>query len=127
MGDNMMKKVQSFGPLVYIVGLVIAILAGIVPLGANLVVWVSLLLGLIGIFVGLMNIRDKEILLFLVAAIAFMISASSLSSVFSTLGEQFGINFLGQAVAQILANIVILTAPAAAVVAVKALYDISRE
>ncbi len=123
----MMKKVQSFGPLVYIVGLVIAILAGIVPLGANLVVWVSLLLGLIGIFVGLMNIRDKEILLFLVAAIAFMISASSLASVFSTLGEQFGINFLGQAVAQILANIVILTAPAAAVVAVKALYDISRE
>ncbi|MEM2948475.1 MAG: hypothetical protein QXG02_03010, partial [Candidatus Anstonellales archaeon] len=74
----MMKKVQSFGPLAYIVGLVIAIIAGVVPLGANLVVWVSLLLGLIGIFVGLMNIRDKEVLLFLVAAMAFMISASSL-------------------------------------------------
>ncbi|MEM4216025.1 MAG: hypothetical protein QXY61_04560 [Candidatus Anstonellales archaeon] len=123
----MMKKVQSFGPLAYIVGLVIAIIAGVVPLGANLVVWVSLLLGLIGIFVGLMNIRDKEVLLFLVAAIAFMISASSLASVFSTLGAQFGVDFLGQAISQILANVVVLTAPAAAVVAIKALYDISRE
>lgn len=121
-----MKKVQSFGPLAYIVGLVIAILAGVVPLSANLVVWVSLLLGLIGIFVGLMNIKDKEVLLFLVAAIAFMISASSLASVFATLGLQFGINFLGQAVSQILTNIVVLTAPAAAVVGVKALYDVSR-
>ncbi|MEM4194763.1 MAG: hypothetical protein QXY05_00475 [Candidatus Anstonellales archaeon] len=123
----MMKKVQSFGPLAYIVGLVIAIIAGVVPLGANLVVWVSLLLGLIGIFVGLMNIRDKEVLLFLVAAIAFMISASSLASVFSTLGAQFGVDFLGQAISQILANVVVLTAPAAAVVAIKALYDVSRE
>ncbi|MGB9719480.1 MAG: hypothetical protein ACPL06_02710 [Candidatus Anstonellales archaeon] len=107
-------------------GLLIAVIAGLVPLGANLVVWVSLLLGLIGIFVGLMNIRDKEILLFLVAAIAFMISASSLASVFATLGTQFGVNFLGQAITQILANIVVLTAPAAAVVAIKALYEISR-
>lgn len=122
----MMKKAQSFGPLAYIVGLVIAILAGIVPLSANLVVWVSLLLGLIGIFVGLMNIKDKEVLLFLVAAIAFMISASSLASVFATLGLQFGVDFLGQAVSQVLANIVVLTAPAAAVVGVKALYEVSR-
>jgi len=122
----MMKKIESFGPLAYIVGLVIAILAGVVTLSANLVVLVSLLLGLIGIFVGLMNIKDKEVLLFLVAAIAFMISASSLASVFTTLGVQLGVNFLGQAVTQILTNIIVLTAPAAAVVAIKALYDLSK-
>lgn len=122
----MMKKVQSFGPLAYIVGLVIAVLAGIVPLSANLVMWTSLLLGLIGVFVGFMNIKDKEVLLFLVAAIAFMISASSLASVFVTLGMQFGVNLLGQAVSQVLTNIVVLTAPAAAVVGVKALYEVSR-
>jgi ATP synthase protein I len=122
----MMKKIESFGPLAYIVGLAIAIVAGIVTLSANLVVLVSLLLGLIGIFVGLMNIKDREVLLFLVAAIAFMISASSLASVFTTLGAQLGVNFLGQAVTQILTNIIVLTAPAAAVVAIKALYDLSK-
>lgn len=123
----MMKKAQSFGPIAYIVGLVIAVIAGLVPLSANLVVWVSLLLGLIGIFVGLMNIKEREVLLFLVAAIAFLISASSLASVFATLGAQFGVDLLGQAVTQILTNIVVLTAPAAAVVAIKALYDLSKD
>ncbi|MEM2949435.1 MAG: hypothetical protein QXW70_03640 [Candidatus Anstonellales archaeon] len=106
------------GPYSYIVGVIVALLAGIVSPGNGVIMWV---LGVLGLLVGLLNVTDKEVQLFLTAAIAFLLSANSLvglSAVLPTLGEWMP---------KVLSYLVVFTAPAAAIVAIKALYEVSRD
>jgi len=103
------------------VGLLIAVIAGAMPgvLGAPSTM--ALLLGILGIIVGLLNVADKEVSLFLVAAIALLVSAAGLSMVL------VNIQAIGTVLSAILDNVVVFTAPAAAVVSLKALYVCSKE
>jgi len=105
------------GPWAYIAGLIIALIAGFAAPGNAMVVWG---LAALGLLVGLLNVTEKETLLFLVAALAFLLSASSLSAVFSVIPG------IGSGVAQVFQYLVVFTAPAAAIVALKALYEISK-
>jgi uncharacterized membrane protein len=119
-----MAKNENVWPMVgawaYIIGLVIAILAGaFAPSNAA----VGLVLGVIGIIVGLLNITDKEVMLFLIASITFVVAASSLEGVVMSLIPAAGI---GAAIASILNYIVIMVAPGAAIVGLKAIYEVSH-
>lgn len=115
-----MRKMRSFGGIVFIVGLVLAALIAIFSAAAP-PTWSVFVLAVIGLVVGILNITDKEIQLFLVAAIAFLISFSALSSVFTVLA------FGWDAVATFFSLLNVFVAPAAAVVAIKALYQISKD
>ncbi|MBI1972388.1 hypothetical protein HYS50_00085 [Candidatus Woesearchaeota archaeon] len=77
----------------------------------GMTLWILAVLGLI---VGLLNVTGKESHLFLVASIAFLVSAQ-------------GLNVVWDALKPYVSNIMIFVAPAAAVVALKALYDIAKE
>ena len=112
---------KRFGPPAYVVGLLIAVLAGSMPGALGTPSTMALLLGVLGIIVGLLNIADKEVKLFLVAAIALMVSASGLSLVL------VNVQAVGTVLTAILDNVVVFTAPAAAVVSLKALYVCSKE
>ena len=102
------------GHWAFIVGIVIAIIAGLVPAWQiPTVTWVLVILGLI---VGLLNITAKETVEFLVAAIALML-----------IGSAGAIPALGTIVLSILANIVAFVAPAALVVALKAIYELAKK
>ena len=105
-----MDRTESLGSWAFIVGLVIALIAGFVTSGNATVTWVLAVLGLI---VGLINVTHSETQLYLVAAIAFLVSASSLTLILSSLEN-------------ILTNVIVFVAPSAAIVAVRALYDIAR-
>ncbi len=113
------KSYAKYGSWAFIIGLVVAILAGFVTTGLE--GWYALVLGILGLVVGLLNVTDKETQLFLVAAIALMASASSLSNVvaFSATAQQVLQTILGY--------IVVFVSPAAGVVALKAVYEISKE
>jgi len=100
------------------IGLIIAVVAGFVYTTGN--VNVALVLGVLGIIVGLLNIADKEVQLFLVAAIAFIVSASALGGVFSRIP---GLEAYAPSVFN---YIIVFTAPAAAVASLKALYECSK-
>lgn len=113
-GDSM----PAIGAWAYLGGLVIAILAGL--FGATDAT-VALVLGVLGLLVGLLNISDKEVQHFLVAGIAFLLSATSLGALGNWLGS------LGSWMAPVFNNIAIFVAPAVAIVALKAVYDISKE
>ena len=117
--SSLSKSYGKYGSWAFIIGLVISILAGFVTTGLEGMY--ALILGILGLIVGLINVTDKETQLFLVAAIALIASASSLSSVvaFSATAQQVLQTILGY--------IVVFVAPAAAVVALKAVYDISKE
>lgn len=116
------KSKQNIWPMVgtwaFIIGLLIAVLAGIF---AGLVPETAFVLGLLGLIVGLVNVKEDEVHGFLVATIAFMISAGSLADLFGRLPQG-----VGASIVPIFSNVVAFVAPAAAIVALKALYDISR-
>jgi hypothetical protein len=119
-------ELKQFGPWAYIVGVVIALIAGFVMPADTTVV---LALGVLGLIVGLLNVADKEVQMFLVASIAFIVAASGLSGVVSGLFaglpvEDMGI---GEGLVAALNYLVAFTAPAAAIVAILALYKISKD
>jgi hypothetical protein len=122
-GDNnkiLWKKIKKMalgdkiGAWSFIAGLGIAILVGLIPgLSASWVPWV---LAVIGVLIGILNIGDKEVTPFLVASIAFMLSASSLGGI-----------LLGDIILRILSNIAVIVAPAAAIVSLRVIYDLAKE
>lgn len=114
-GDSM----PAIGAWAYLGGLVIAVLAGI--FGATDAT-VALVLGVLGLLVGLLNISEKEVHGFLLAGIAFLLSATSLA----TLGTML-LGGMGTLVAAVFKNVAIFVAPAVAIVALKAVYDISKD
>lgn len=102
------------GHWAFIVGIVIAVIAGLVPAWQTpTITWVLVILGLI---VGLLNITAKETVEFLVAAVALML-----------IGSAGAIPALGTIVLSILANIVAFVAPAALIVALKSIYELARK
>ncbi len=107
------------GSWAFIVGILLAIIAGVIvyPTG-----WVILLLGLLGLIVGFMNITTKEATPFLVAAIALVASAASFNLVLETVGGT-----AAAALQTILGNIAVFVAPAAIVVALKAIFALASE
>ncbi|MEM3374492.1 MAG: hypothetical protein QXE31_04700 [Candidatus Woesearchaeota archaeon] len=112
---------QKIGPWAFILGLVIAIVSAL----TGQLFWG---LGLLGLVVGLLNITEKESSMYLLASLTFLLSANSLS-VTLTKVVSF-IPFVGEwlkIIDPLLANITLFVAPGAAVVALKALYSLSKD
>ena len=103
------------GHWAFLIGVVLAVIAGFVPqLQTPTVTWVLVLLGLI---VGLLNITAKETQEFLIATVALVIAASTASDIIA----------LGITMATILGNIVTFVFPAALLVALKAIWALASE
>lgn len=108
---------EKLGEYAFLAGVVIAVLAGLVP-GVVAASTVSLVLVVLGIIVGLLNIQDKETTPFLVAAIALVAAG--------TAGFD-GIPSLGSYLSSILGNVGVFVAPAAVIVAVKSVYSLATK
>lgn len=100
----------KLGSWAFIIGLVIAVLFGLFGTAGSTTMMVLAVLGLI---VGLLNVTHGEAHMYLIASIAFLLSANSLTMILSSLGEM-------------MKNIVTFVAPGAAIVALRALYDIAK-
>ena len=116
---------KEIGKWAFIVGAVLAIIAGI---GAGLGqawgnnVWVTALLVLAGLVVGFVNITSKEVQGFLVASVAVLVAnTAGLSTLFP------GALQLGAILAGIVAKVLIVVAPAALIVALRAVYGFAAE
>jgi hypothetical protein len=105
-------KLAIVGRWAFIVGL---ILAGVVGLFFQ-IEWVIWVLAILGVIVGLLNVTVEETQDFLLAAIAFALSATALNT----------IPFIGPVVANVLANLAAFVAGAMIVIALKALFKITR-
>ena len=103
---------ESFGKWAFIIGAALAVIAGLLPtLGQQL--WLPWALVVLGLVVGLLNVTAKETTEFLVAAIALMLTSPAAGT-------------LGGVLSIILANIAVFVAPAALIVALKAVYDLAK-
>ncbi|MGD2154184.1 MAG: hypothetical protein PVG79_13010 [Gemmatimonadales bacterium] len=103
---------EKIGKYAFIAGLIICAIAGF-GLDASWVPWVLAVLGLI---VGFLNIAEKEVSAFLLAAIALIMSA----------GAMVNLPFVGGVLDTILAYLIVFIAPAVLVVALKGLLAVAR-
>jgi hypothetical protein len=121
----MAKDTSQTGSWAFILGVVIAIVAGIVAgtVGLNSPVagWVTLLLVVLGLIVGFLNIGDKDINSFLVAAIALAaVGSANLQSI------NVVIPILGTVLQSIVLNIAVFVFPAALIIALKAIHGLAK-
>lgn len=111
-GNGSMKGMDKLGSWAFIAGLILALLFGFIS-GAS---WTVPVLVVLGLFVGFLNISERESTPFLVATIALLAAGTAnLSSIPS----------LGYYLEGILANVAVFVAPAAIVVAIKSIYEMA--
>lgn len=111
----MAKAKLTLGHQSFIAGVIIAIIVGL--FGGTAIPWITLILVILGLIVGFINITAKETMPFLVAAIALMVAGSANLQIIPTIGMYLQ---------NILAAIVVFVAPAAIIVAIKAVVDLAR-
>ncbi|MBM3148512.1 MAG: hypothetical protein FJ008_04595 [Chloroflexi bacterium] len=109
----MNKALGIIGFIAFILGLVIAVVAGIFAPQNSVVILVLVLLGVI---IGLLNITSKELIPLLLATIALIVVGGVFAPI-TTLG-------IGKYLDQILSLVATLVAPAAVIAAVKALWAV---
>ena len=108
------ERLAVYGKWAFIVGLVLAVIAGILFEAEEWVFWVLAVLGLI---VGLLNVTQAETQGFLLAAIGFLLSATALNL----------IPIVGETLSQILEYVAAFVAGATIVAAVKTLFVTARQ
>ncbi|MEM5853302.1 MAG: hypothetical protein QXG39_07635 [Candidatus Aenigmatarchaeota archaeon] len=106
---------QKIGEYSFLVGIVIAVLAGLLLQSGGLVAIALVILGLI---VGLLNITAKETTPFLIASVALLLAGSA--------GLE-KLPIVGRYLEAIVGNIVVFVAPAAAIVALKTVFDLAKK
>lgn len=111
---------EKIGGWAFILGVVIAIVAGLASgaLDAVSAGYVTLALVILGLVVGFLNIGDKEVKDFLIAAIAVVLLGTA------NLGV---IPLIGMYLASMVLNVAAFVAPAALVVALKAVYNLAAK
>ena len=116
---------QKIGSYAFILGAILAVVLGIVagsatPIAqlppADLMAWLPLILVILGVIVGFLNIGDKEVGPFLMAAIALVIVGTADLSM---------IPYVGVFLAKIMTYIAIFAAPAALIVALIEFYRLA--
>lgn len=105
---------DKLGRYLFVAGLVIAVLAGLIFSSAAWVTWV---LAILGLAVGFLNVSGDETRGFLLAGIAFILTATALQSV----------PVIGEYLTAILNYVVIFVSGAILVIALQALFDIGSE
>jgi hypothetical protein len=114
---------ETVGRWAFIAGVIIAILAGIAAaFGGAMADWAPLVMLILGIVVGLTTITEKETTPFLVAAIALLVANGGRAFLILD-GVMPG---LGTGIDTILVTLAAFVAPAAIIMAVKAIYNIGR-
>ena len=102
----------NIGKWAFIVGLVVAVIAGLLFQPA----WAIWVLAILGLVVGLLNVTAEDTRGFLLAAIALTLSATALNT----------IPLVGTAISSVLSFVVAFVAGATIVVAIKELFHTAR-
>ncbi|MBI4163148.1 MAG: hypothetical protein HY513_05680 [Candidatus Aenigmarchaeota archaeon] len=107
---------KGLGEWAYLISIVIAVLAGLATATGWSSAWVTLLLVILGVVVGLLNVTEKETQAFLIASIGLIVASTATFSV---------IPYIGGVIQAIVENIAVFVAPAAVIVAVKAVASLA--
>lgn len=112
----MAKKGGGLGAWAFLIGIILAVILGVFQTQLGSVTWISILLVLLGLIVGLLNLSGSEANTFLLAAVSLVI-VSNLG------GTALGVI---DVVGNILNAIMTLVVPATVIVALKAVFSAAR-
>ena len=115
---------KKFGHYAFIIGVVLAVILGLAgtALGSETNAWLTSLLVILGLIVGLLNVTGKETKEFLIVATVLVIAAG-LGSAGSSLG---GVMFLGPYLSGLFNSIMAFAVPAVVIVGLKDLYRLGK-
>jgi len=108
-------NIQRIGAYAFLLGILASIVFGLIPKLSG-VEWVAIVLVILGIIVGLLNIEDKNVTLFLVATITFLATSASLNA----------LPVLGDILRTIITNFIHFVSPAALIVSIVAIIRVSN-
>ena len=114
---------EHIGPIAFVLGLVLAVVLGLMPKvlgGGSMNI---LVLGVLGIIVGLLNVKDKELNNYIIANIGFVVGATAFEAVLAALT----LGVYSSMLVYIVQNIILFVAPGLAVVCLKEIYNILRD
>jgi hypothetical protein len=115
---------MKIGDMAFLIGIIIALIAGIAAVGIGLgneaVGIIGIVLVVLGLIVGFLNVKEKETVPFLVAAIALMVTSAVGWSFLNPLLS------IGNYIQAILSFIGVFVAPAAVIVALKAVFALAK-
>jgi hypothetical protein len=112
----MAKKAKiNYGHLAFLIGVLLAIVAAFIAIPQ-----IVLILFVLGLVIGIANITAKEGSAFLIATVALIVAGSAAGGFAAVPG-------IGNYIADILINIVILVAPAAVLIALKEIKMIAKD
>ncbi len=125
-----MAKGINYGEYAFLGGIVLAFIVGVLAgfLPVEIIPFIMALLFLLGIIVGLVNIREKEVNAFLIATIALLLAVASWNTMLgATLGllGDVGVT-LTKWIVGFTSALVVFISPAAFIVAIKAIYTLAK-
>ncbi len=112
---------KRVGNYAFTVGVIIAVILGLVSLGAA-TPWLASLLVVLGLIVGFLNVAGKETKEFLLVATVLIIAAG-LGGATQTLG---GVEIIGRYLSGIFTQLLAFVVPATVVVALKDIWSLGR-
>jgi hypothetical protein len=119
-GKNMAKKINSLeviGKWAFIIGLILAIIAGLIQ-GIYQIPSLMLILVILGLIVGFLNIEEKDTVKLLVAIIALMGIGGLTISVIPVINTYLG---------AMLTNILVFASGAGLIIAIKAVIETAKK
>lgn len=117
------KKSISLGGWAFLIGALLAIILGVAAtarMSWSVNPWLMLLLVVIGLIIGFANITTKEVVAFLIAAMALILTSIAGLNTIDTL-----IPYLGSFLQNTVSYVVFFVAPAALIVSLKAVWALA--
>lgn len=111
-------KSNSLGAWSFLIGVILAVIFGFFTYPS----WVGVIMVLIGLIIGLLNIKDTETNTFLMAGVVLVIVSAFGGNVFASI-KLFDISFLSN----IMTNMMLLFVPATIVVALKSVFGMAHD
>ena len=107
---------DKLGKYATIVGVVIAIIGGFVAAP-----WILTALTILGVVVGLLNVKTKEVKDFLLASVALVVISALGANAIAQIPE------VGPVVMRVYISLMLFICPAALIVALKVIYEIAKD
>lgn len=111
---------KSFGAWAFLIGVILALIIGLISKGSMSGLWVGIL-AIIGLIVGFLNVTDKEVTPFMMAGIVLILASSFGGDVVKDVPG------VGSYLGGILNSILILFTPATIVVALKSVFVLAKD
>ena len=107
---------EKVGRIAFIIGVLLSIVAGYI-----MMVWMLWTLTILGLVVGILNVKVAEVQTFLIAAVSLVIISALGGQLISNLPQ------IGSLLGNIYAALLTFVAPATIVVALKALFTVAKD